>query len=175
MFRLELIGREPTARPVAIADGIEIELPYTVLGKFSSEDRELDFELEFDLVGEERLIRPVSVKVSSSDGEEVTSSDLRALPVSGIQAVATAGQAQEAAGVEFGSIGALSADEIELLKAKGPVDESLKKLADRYKFAHVIGVWPAKFVQDTLNLPSATATRWIQRAREKGFLDGKSE
>jgi hypothetical protein len=49
-------------------------------------------------------------------------------------------------------------------------DATLEYVARIYRLAHVTHADPAKAVAQNLELPPATASRWIRRARDKGHL-----
>ena len=58
--------------------------------------------------------------------------------------------------------------------ANGPTDEALGWVAYAYRLALVVGEAPTKAVRDSMGLPQSTAARWVQQARQRGFL-GPSE
>ena len=58
------------------------------------------------------------------------------------------------------------------LRSAGPSNGRARRTAaDLYNFASALGLPPAKYVQDQLGLSPATASRWIKRVRELGWLD----
>jgi hypothetical protein len=62
--------------------------------------------------------------------------------------------------------------------ANGPTDEALSWVASTYRLALVVGERPTKAVRDSMGLPQSTAARWVQQARQRGFLgpsDGRGK
>lgn len=64
-----------------------------------------------------------------------------------------------------------SEDVASALRAAGPVMTTLLNVAQTYGFARAIGLPPAKAVQDSYGLTRDTASRWIRRAREVGYIE----
>ncbi|PWF26031.1 hypothetical protein [Ancrocorticia populi] len=172
MYTIEEVRTDSRSKPFAVIEGIEVDVPCTVIGTVVEEGRDLDFEAELDLVGDKNLIRTTSVRVRAQDGGEISSTDLRLIPTSSIPLMALTGDIEEKLGVRLQDF---DTEDLDLLKAMGPVPDSLKRVARSYKLANTIGLAPSWFVQVSLKLPPATATRWIRKAREKGFLDGEGK
>ena len=57
------------------------------------------------------------------------------------------------------------------VREAGPTDESLKIVASIYKLARFAGDHPARTVEKWLDMPRTTASQWVRKARERGFLD----
>jgi hypothetical protein len=55
-------------------------------------------------------------------------------------------------------------------RSNGPTDEMLMWVARTYAWCKAVGGNPGLAVQETLNVPQRTATRWIARARADGLL-----
>lgn len=53
---------------------------------------------------------------------------------------------------------------------EGPTDDALRHLAHVYRVHMLIGEAPTKGVQEAFGLARSTATRWLAKARERGFL-----
>ena len=60
--------------------------------------------------------------------------------------------------------------DLELVRLRGPVPESLEVAAWVYNVAHLVGLPPARQVELTLGLPRTTASKWIKRARDMGLI-----
>lgn len=54
--------------------------------------------------------------------------------------------------------------------SEGPTDDALRHMAHVYRVHMLIGEAPTKGVQEAFGLPRSTATRWLAKARERGFL-----
>lgn len=52
----------------------------------------------------------------------------------------------------------------------GPTTETLRHVAALYRLAVVLGDAPTQRVADTLGVPRSTASRWVTRARDRGYL-----
>lgn len=55
-------------------------------------------------------------------------------------------------------------------RSSGPTEEMLLWVARTYAWCKAVGGNPSLAVQETLNVPQRTATRWISRARADGLL-----
>lgn len=58
------------------------------------------------------------------------------------------------------------------MKRQGPTGEALRWAAYYYNLASVLGLPPLKEVATRLQLSSATAARWVRKAREEGLIVG---
>ncbi|UTT48841.1 hypothetical protein [Rhodococcus gordoniae] len=125
--------------------------------------------IEFTFNSNRGRVQATTVAVRSSPaGDPVTGTDLRAVRVADL----TAEHLPKLARKLDGSPVTPSREKIAGLVARGPSDgEVLLLVADLYSYADAVGLRPAKHVQETLGLPSATASRWIRRAREAGLFD----
>jgi hypothetical protein len=56
------------------------------------------------------------------------------------------------------------------LRAQGPTEESLRVAARVYRMAHLVRDNPTGAVASAIGLPHSTAARWVQQARQAGFL-----
>lgn len=129
-------------------------------------------------------VRPVAVTVvPSAEGQPVTGTALRAVRVQelarhAILRAATRGRTEttEDGGTSTEIMSPeLTDQEVELIRLRGPVRESLEVAAWLYNVACVIGVPPAKEVERGLGLPRTTATKWIKRARDMGLIESPAE
>lgn len=58
----------------------------------------------------------------------------------------------------------------EQITSRGPTDQNLRLIGDSYMIAQLSGEAPAKAVERIYSLPARTASNWIARAREAGFI-----
>jgi len=56
------------------------------------------------------------------------------------------------------------------LRAQGPTEESLRVAARVYRMAHLVRDNPTRAVASAFGIPHSTAARWVQQARQAGFL-----
>ncbi|WP_431711114.1 hypothetical protein [Glutamicibacter uratoxydans] len=134
-------------------------------------------------------VRPVAITVASLKGEEITSTDLRAVKAKNLWRAAIVNHAtyhrlvffeKEDGDLELPAMGPVQfRDELlEKLRLKGPVKETLEYVTDLYMFADTLGLAPALYVQEVFAgenlepLPRTTATKWIKRARDMGLFEG---
>lgn len=61
------------------------------------------------------------------------------------------------------------------IRQMGPTDAVIGTVGLIYVSAHLASTPPAKAVQDELGLPPRTATNWISKARERGWMRGLPE
>lgn len=151
-----------------IAPGIFMRLPARCIVE-NSPSAGLDTLIEFDYQHERRQVHVVTVAVKSSRSQEsITGTDLRAVRVAELTA-------QHLPALAFRYDGsAVQPDSVRIadLVAQGPASgDTMRLVADLYSYAHAVGLRPAKHVQDVLGLASATASRWIRRARDLRMLD----
>ncbi len=132
--------------------------------------------MDIDLVN--GILQPISVKIVGRDGHPVTGTTLRQVPVKGMAAdliqsvIAAREDTATGTRVPVGRHSPIHLDDAQKarLRDQGPVEESLRAVANFYEFGRVTGYPPAKFVEDNLGLPRTTASKWVRRAREAGFL-----
>ncbi|WP_134069530.1 hypothetical protein [Mycobacteroides salmoniphilum] len=163
-----------------IGPGLAIKVPFTGTidldagDAFGSEVAQV--VMDIDLVN--GILQPVSVKVVGRDGHPVTGTTLRQVPVKGMAAnliqsvIAAREDTATGTRVSVGLHSPIHLDDAQKarLRDQGPVEESLRAVANFYEFGRVTGYPPAKFVEDNLGLPRTTASKWVRRAREAGFL-----
>lgn len=134
--------------------------------------------MDIDLI--DGMLQPTRVEVVGRDGYPVSGTTLRQVPVKGMashliqNAIATREETESGTTVSMGASSPIHLDEAEKLRlrSQGPVEESLRAVANFYEFGRITGYPPAKFVEDNLGLPRTTASKWIRRAREAGLIDG---
>ncbi|YCK81215.1 hypothetical protein M1D89_19420 [Arthrobacter sp. D3-18] len=132
-------------------------------------------------------LRPTAVTVSSRIGYEVTSTDLRAVNVKHLWRSAILkhlGYLRDFYSWEGGGANSIMAEspvqlpdeELQNLRLRGPVRETLEYVADIYTLGLILGLAPALYVQQTFAgenldpLPRTTATKWIKKARDSGMI-----
>jgi hypothetical protein len=93
-------------------------------------------------------------------GREVTGEAIRTVP---IKRILTLGAIDANSGLHPGP----DATEI---RDQGPTEESLHVVAYVYRMAHLVGDPPTRAVASAIGLPYSTAARWVQHARQAGFL-----
>ncbi|MDT0309269.1 hypothetical protein RM780_20225 [Streptomyces sp. DSM 44917] len=104
-----------------------------------------------------------SLTVTAREGGEVTGEVLRAVPVATVMRDGVLSALQ--------SITLLAAGPIpEDITEGGPTTRALEWVARLYRMALVLGEPPIPAVAAGLDLPKSTASRWITRARDRGFL-----
>ncbi|WP_211658782.1 hypothetical protein [Phytoactinopolyspora halophila] len=97
------------------------------------------------------------------DGQEVTGEGLRSIPVA---AILRDGILSALSGFTLLQAGAAPED----LGRSGPTDETLRWVARVYRFALLVGDAPTQAVASSLDIPRATAARWVTRARDRSML-----
>lgn len=173
------ISWEPQSlRPREVALGLYVSLP----GKATFTGMELegalyDVVMWLDMTPEG--VRPTSVTVTSQDGKTpVSGTTLRSLRVwdSARRALLhgiSRGRLETSDSGDLLNLEdwSLSDEQVANIRKQGPTKESLEWTALFYNLAGVLGLAPARQVELNLGLSSATATRWIRRARAEGLLD----
>lgn len=150
-----------------VAPGIFMRLPAR-LAVEESPSPGLRTLIEFAFNFERREVQAVTVAVQSTTGLPVTGTDLRGVRVAELTAEHLPTLATKYEGSPVQPAPKAIAD----LVSQGPSNGlTLRLVADLYQYASAVGLRPAKHVQDVLGLPSATASRWIRRARESGLFD----
>lgn len=161
--------------PTEVAPGLFVHLP----GYARFEGVELDgyqYSVSLLLDRTEEGIRPTEVSISAPEGSPpISSTTLRALTVHSLTQIALREIAQRGESGAHkvrtdGPTTALTDSEVAEIRAAGPVDSSLKAVARFYNLAVAMGEPPAKAVENALGLPRTTASKWVRRARDKGFL-----
>lgn len=132
-------------------------------------------------------VRPIAITVSSLSGEEITSTDLRAVQAKNLWRAAIIEHVtyqrlflfewdEDPWKIARESHVQLPAHVIDQMRLRGPVRSTLEYVTDLYEFADTIGLPPAQFVQDMFAngadpLPRTTATKWIKRAKDMGLFE----
>lgn len=167
-----------------LLDPVSIDLPGTLkIAHVPTESQDVSFRVE--LV--EGFLRPTAITVSSRAGQEVTSTDLRAVNVKQLWRSAIvrhfkyhrdfhSWETSVPGHVMVESPVQLPDEDLEKLRLRGPVRETLEYVADIYSLGLVLGLAPALYVQQTFAgenlapLPRTTATKWIKKARDLGLI-----
>ncbi|WP_411733486.1 hypothetical protein [Paeniglutamicibacter sp.] len=165
---------------------VVIDLPGTLaVVHVPTEGQSVSFRVE--LV--ENMLRPTAITVSSLIGEEITSTDLRAVNVKNLWRSAIvkhleyhreffASENNDEIHVTVGNSIRLPDEELENLRLRGPERATLGYVADIYSLGRLIGLAPALYVQQIFAgenldpLPRTTATKWIKKARDLGMIEG---
>ena len=165
---------------------VQIALPGTLtISDMPAKGQDVSFRVEWiDGTG----VRPTSITVASTTGQEVTSTDLRKVNVKHLWRAAIVDHVKYMRMFMFdweewdGKIARDSPlqlpDEIlERLRLRGPTRSTLAYVVDMYMFADSIGLAPALYVQEIFAgknldpLPRTTATKWIKKARDLGMFE----
>lgn len=167
-----------------IVDPVVIELPGTLtVAHVPTEDQDVSFRVE--LVDD--VLRPTAITVSSRSGQEVTSTDLRAVNVKGLWRSAIVQHLKYMRGyhswesvdlkkILLESPIQLPDEDLERLRLRGPERDTLEYVADIYSLGRLLGLAPALYVQQTFAgknldpLPRTTASKWIKKARDLGMI-----
>lgn len=115
-------------------------------------------------------MRPTSVTVTTIDGRQVSTAVLRSIPLGEVTRAAIESAIYRKN--EDGTMPMLPAafvDRNEGLKGDAQ-PKTLRRVAEVFEVAQVLGVPPAKYVQNAFGLPRSTAGYWISQARKHGFL-----
>jgi hypothetical protein len=168
---------------------------------FRTPREETDVVFKVDTLADGK-VRPVSATVESVDGSEISATDWRAVNIQQLWRDHVVGivnlnesddetdvwddgaemlihnSAADSYTSHVSRMGiAPRAVELELMRAKGPVRDTLEHVASVYMLGEVIGLPPVKLVQEAFAteeqgpLPRATATKWVRRARESGLIE----
>jgi hypothetical protein len=137
--------------------------------------------IEYGIVNDRLEAQTLTVRMNSTP---VTTSIVRALPIGAWMAEDRRLEVRSAGWEQF-SRGLTSKDRAKLrrriraathARAGRPkiTRDLLQEVADVYRRAHERGDPPTQAVADHFPTPRSTAAKWVQRAREEGFL-GKTE
>lgn len=127
---------------------------------------------------------PRQIGVRAAEGEEIAATDWRSVKPAALWREVGLFLLMEGSPAEHESVNIAprarpSAQELANLRTRGPVDETLRYVAERYLEAVAASIPPAQHVQESFAadgeldpLPRTTATKWIQRARQQGLIRG---
>lgn len=167
-----------------IVDPVAIELPGTLtVAHVPAENQNVAFRVE--LVDD--VLRPTAITVSSRSGQEVTSTDLRAVNVKSLWRSAIVQHLKymrdnpgwlsgDSTHLMVESPIQLPDEDLERLRLRGPERDTLEYVADIYSLGRLLGLAPALYVQQTFAgenldpLPRTTASKWIKKARDLGMI-----
>lgn len=122
--------------------------------------------MDVDTIGGQ--LQPVRIEVTSNNGEAISGTTIRSIPVQRLMRAAIPYQM-----VNRDDDGAYSSPwrfDAEAVRAAGPTDESLRAVASVYLLAKFIGEPPARTVELMLDMPRTTASQWVRKAKERGIL-----
>jgi hypothetical protein len=122
-------------------------------------------DLRAEIVGERYEITRLCFARREND-EPITGENLRRIAVGDLAANLLAFAATRGAQTK----GASHLYREKPTRPRASDDETLRYVASIYRLAYVVHADPAKAVTENLDLPPATAGRWIRRARDKGYL-----
>lgn len=107
--------------------------------------------------------------IRRTDGEPVTGIGIREFSIPAIvrKSLRASAPADDEERIAFGLITKAEADDV---KAAGPLDDSLRKVAMVYRAALATQSPPTKAVQDVFGLAARTAGSWIAKAKAKGYI-----
>jgi len=145
------------------------------------------FDLDFRVESHEGRLIARSVAVRSFNGEPITATVWRQVNIIRVwreaimhQVLVTPDPNHDDAerAVRFGYGLSLPDETLDLLRAKGPVRETLEVVANVYSLGRALDLQPVKYLMDFFRgeslspLPRTTATGWVKKARELGLIDG---
>jgi hypothetical protein len=93
-------------------------------------------------------------------GREVTGEAIRAVPIARILTL----------GAMAANSGLHPSPDAAEIRDQGPTEDSLHVVAFIYRLAHMVRDPPTRAVASAIGLPYSTAARWVQQARQAGFL-----
>lgn len=151
-----------------VAPGVMVRVPAHV--ELTVDDYRVAFELALFSEG----LRPQSISVTAKNGAKpVDGAVLRGLRIAELTREAIESVVLPMA-ADGETIEMLPVALVESKFTKRPDDRSLLRLSQVFKLAQLLGVPPAKYVQEKFELPRSTAGYWIKLAREKGYLEKPS-
>jgi hypothetical protein len=161
---------------IPLAPGIAAPSPITLYVDSWEDVYDLEITVVAVAASEDKLGRfecsGVAVR-QRPDGPAVTGELLRKIPIARyIRGVGTEWwQTYSRHGQEISFADERLTDEkVELLRLRGPVDETLQWVARAYQMAVILGDAPLRAVEKSLDVPRSTAGRWVALARERGYL-----
>ncbi len=150
------------SKQVAIGRRHVVRVPFTCTLTELELDGISEVDLVIDLVGD--VLGVASVTFTAVAGREITSTAMRGLKVNSVMRTAVAG-----AMMPLGPWG-FSEKDRERFRQLGPAGETLEAVAEVYEFGRMTGRPPAREVEIQLGLPRTTASKWVRRARDEGYL-----
>lgn len=156
----------------SIGPGVGILVP--VRGSFTEVESEYpgikEIKITVDLIN--GVASCIAMSVVMHPGHALTGTLIRQLPIRGLTeklAVKAIGVRDTSGGpVDFPFV--VPKNEILDIRQSGPTDKNLQLAATLYSIGKAMAQAPAQQVVTTLGLTRSTATRWIAKARAKGFL-----
>lgn len=147
-------------------------------GEIDGARMRVELDLVADLLAQEGAPSPfvtTAVRVSHAGiGRKlgwrgITSTLFRKIPVAGL--TESAGREMNERLKGRGLVQERSSEELRNLAKRGPKDDELLRLVGQlYTEALVGSTSPARDIAEKLGLSQATATRWIRRSRDRGYI-----
>jgi hypothetical protein len=162
-------GRLYVKPGILVPGRLDLEVREDVAGDV---DYDVDLHLELDEARARYQIGAVKVS-RRPNGPEVTSESLRTIPLRRLVRLAVE---------EAGDITGWSDQDAVLLRpgdgvpfaGEGPTDRNLLAGAYVYAIAALSGGTPAKAVAEAFGIEQRTASNWVRKARDRGYLDNGS-
>lgn len=159
-------GIEDASGPHLIGPGLYVRVPADVVCEPGEYGSPYHVKLKIDFSGGRLGCTELTVK--APDGETITGTALRVVPVASI--VREAARLLVMGGKQEPDYMRYYPYTPDFDVSAGPTEAALRGVAASYSVAYVLGEPPAKAVERDLGLPTSTAGRWIKLARDKGFL-----
>jgi hypothetical protein len=159
------------AKPVTVAPSVVVRSPaFVKIESFNGLYVELEVTA-LPMVGDHvgRLACSKLTVQQLPEGQPVTGEALRAIPVARLTKLAI-GSAMGQQGEGAFVMRVLTDEKAAELRDGGPTDEALSWVAHLYRLALVASEPPTKSVQMALGLTRSTTDRWVNLARQRGFL-----
>lgn len=145
--------------------------PYTAKTRAHLDDLGLTVTLDLIQYGTDEMnLRPWQVRsltVEASDGAPVTSVLLRRIPVRELLERSVNKMTPILITVD-------SAVDLKAAGLRGPDDETLRLVGKLYDHTLFQAGSPVQFIVDQFGISRSTATRWVKRARDAGYIQGSA-
>jgi len=172
------VGVRPVAKGEIFNVHIDEQFMLTVAYRVEVRNEpDVDVDVDIDVAYDVGLRRVTPVRVTvlrRENGPEVSSAQLRTIRVRGYMAYAARNvlvMVYEAERGEQHVAYPLSYILGKRASEEAWADEKYRWVFRVYRIAEIVGLNPAKEVEESLNLSARTATRWIARAKEMGYFD----
>ena len=159
---MKVKGGFETDQKVQVVDGVPV--PEEIHIDATDESWPFDVRMIVRLAKDRMKIR--SVEFNVHDGADLASADLK-IPMLIILRTGVAHA--------LGRLSYLAGRDAQKMREQGPTEESLRLVAAAYRLAMLAGHAPTKAVAVALDMPRPTAARWVEKARDQGFLGKATE